>query len=153
AKLLRVVDRQEVVRVGENEPRRIDARVVAATHVDVPRMVEAGRFREDLYYRISGLSIEIPSLRERGEDEVEYLANAFLAEHAAVLQRALSWSPAAMEALRAHRWPGNVRELKAVVARAIVMRGGDSIEPEALALRVQPTRGMRLEERARLGTY
>jgi DNA-binding NtrC family response regulator len=152
-KLLRAVDRQEIVRVGENEPRRVDTRVVAATHADVPHMVDAGLFREDLFYRLNGLTIEIPSLRDRGADEIEYLANAFLADHATMLQRGLSWSGAAMEALRMHRWPGNVRELKAVVARAVVMRVSDTIELEALALRVQRTRRTRLEESARLGTY
>lgn len=153
SKLLRAVDRQEIVRVGENEPRPVNVRVVAATHADVPRMVDAGLFREDLFHRLNGLTIEIPSLRDRGAGEIEYLASVFLAEHAAMLQRSLSWSAAAMEALRMHRWPGNVRELKAVVARAVVLRASDTIELEALALRVQHTRRTRLEESARLGTY
>jgi len=82
-KLLRVLDRGEVVRVGENNPRTVDARIIAATHGDLLRMVDDRQFREDLYYRLSGLVIEMPSLRDRGGDEIEYLANAFLSERAA----------------------------------------------------------------------
>ena len=152
-KLLRVLDHGRVVRVGENEPRRVDVRIIAATHGDVARMVDEGEFREDLYYRLSGLVIEMPTLRDRGRKEIEYLANAFLAEHAERLGTRMCWSPEAIEALVRHRWRGNVRELAGVVARAVVLRKSDNIEPQALALRSDPTLPTRLAEFARLGSY
>lgn len=118
AKLLRVLQDLTVERVGGHESVRVDVRVVAATNRRLQDMVRMGRFRMDLYYRLSGVDIEVPPLRARPEDIPE-LANHFLAAHAR--SAPLTWSPAALERLQAYAWPGNVRQLARVVERTIAM--------------------------------
>jgi two-component system, NtrC family, response regulator HydG len=120
-KLLRVLQEGEVVRVGENQPRKIQARVIAATNRDLKAEVEAGRFREDLYYRLSVFPIELPPLRQRPED-IPLMANHFLEERAAELGVSTQgFTPDAMDALNRYDWPGNVRELKNEIQRALVL--------------------------------
>ena len=132
AKLLRVLQEETVIRVGEHTPRKVDVRVIAATHRDLRMMVGTAAFREDLFFRIADMRVELPSLRERGEDVVR-LAELFLRRRAEDdVPRRLS--PDACAALRAHPWPGNVRELKSVVDRAYVMADGELIEPADLDL-------------------
>jgi transcriptional regulator with PAS, ATPase and Fis domain len=132
AKLLRVIEDQQVMRVGALQPRPIDVRFVAATHKDLEADERA--FRRDLYYRLAGVTIEIPPLRER-RDEIEPLARDFVRAACARAKRSeLSLTPAALATLRAHDWPGNVRELKNVVERAVLL-AEDRIEPEHLSLR------------------
>lgn len=135
AKLLRSIQEKEVLRLGASTPVRVDVRVVAASKVDLLGRVASGRFREDLYYRLAVLPIDVPPLRERGED-VQLLADHFLwRETAAAGKPVKTLSGAARNALKGHDWPGNVRELANVVSRAVAMGSGDVIEPEHLGLR------------------
>jgi len=129
AKLLRAIQDMSVERVGGKGARRVDARIIVATNRSLTRMVEQGRFRLDLYYRLSGVEILVPPLRTRREDIV-VLAQAFLGRHRAV--RNLVLSPTALDALRAYHWPGNVRELERVIERAVTLATGGRIELEDL---------------------
>jgi sigma-54 dependent transcriptional regulator, acetoin dehydrogenase operon transcriptional activator AcoR len=116
--LLRVLQERQVVRLGGSAPLPLDVRVIAASNKPLDEEVRAGRFRRDLYFRLSVLSISVPPLRDRGDDVV-LLAQAFLVEAEAEVRRpGLSLAPDALEALRDHGWPGNVRELKNVILRA-----------------------------------
>ncbi len=130
SKFLRVLEQQEVVRVGGQSPIKVDFRVIAATHRDLRHEVEAGRFREDLYYRLAQVRIVIPPLRERPED-IPALQRSILAALQANPDRALVVDPDALDFLRAQPWPGNVRELRNVLVRAAalvhdgVIRRGD----------------------------
>jgi two-component system response regulator AtoC len=132
-KLLRALQEEEVRPVGENRPVRVDVRVVAATARDLARDVEAGQFREDLYWRLNVVGVRLPPLRERAED-VEPLARHFLSRFAPLRPElpALELAPEALEALRAHRWPGNVRELQHALERAVVLAEGAVIREEDL---------------------
>jgi DNA-binding NtrC family response regulator/tetratricopeptide (TPR) repeat protein len=130
--LLRVLQEGEVRRVGESLPRRVDVRVIAATHRDLAAAVPAGTFREDLFYRLKVGSIELPPLRERGSDII------FLADHFLSRQRSPGFNPSlsreARERLLAHDFPGNVRELQNVLAVAAALASGGTIGPEHLGL-------------------
>jgi DNA-binding NtrC family response regulator len=121
AKLLRAIQDGEFHRVGDEQPTRVDVRIVAATNADLEREVKEGRFRADLYYRLNVLSIPVPPLRER-PDDIPLLARVFAAEIAAQLGRpAPDLDPDTVERLRAYSWPGNVRELRSVIERAMVL--------------------------------
>jgi transcriptional regulator with GAF, ATPase, and Fis domain len=134
-KLLDVLERQRVRRVGENRDRTISARVIAATNADLAAMVREGRFREDLYFRINVISFTLPPLRQRREDVIA-LAKRFLDGVARETNRRLrGFSPEAETALTGYTWPGNVRELRNVVERSLLLKTkGDRIEREDLAL-------------------
>ncbi|MCA9570854.1 MAG: sigma-54-dependent Fis family transcriptional regulator, partial [Myxococcales bacterium] len=120
-KLLRVLQERTVERVGESAPTAVDVRVVAATNRDLEALMAAGRIREDFYYRIRGVTLEVPPLRERPGDVAD-LAAHFLERHGRAPD---AWTDAALDRLLAHRWPGNVRELKVVVQRSVILaRGG-----------------------------
>jgi DNA-binding NtrC family response regulator len=125
-KLLRLLESGTYRRVGSTELRRTDVRVVAATHRDLKGMVAEGRFREDLYYRLSTFPITLPALRDRVED-IPLLAVALLAR--VVPQRRMSLSTGALAVLQRHAFPGNVRELRNVLERAALLADGTSIEP------------------------
>lgn len=127
AKLLRPLELGEVVRVGEHQPRRFDVRVVSATHRNLVKLVELERFREDLYYRLHGIRVEMPALRERGDD-VLLLADVFLHDVLVGTGRTLSLGDEARQALRMEPWPGGVRQLRRVVERAVVAADGPEIE-------------------------
>lgn len=145
ARVLRVLQERQVVRVGGRKPIEIDVRLVAATHRDLPAEIKAGRFREDLYYRLKVVTIHLPPLRERREDLVP-LAMHFVARFAARHgrpERALS--RAAARALLAHRWPGNVRELEHALEQAVLVADGAEIEPGDLGLTASNPMGVRLE--------
>jgi transcriptional regulator with GAF, ATPase, and Fis domain len=131
AKLLRVLQDGTFERLGENHTRTSKARVIAATHIDLAEAVRAGRFREDLYYRLRVVPIEIPPLRERRED-LEPLALAILSRVGARQGRALRFSPDALRALLRHDWPGNVREMENVLEYAVAVCHGQTILPEDL---------------------
>ena len=128
-KLLRLIETGTFRRVGGVEPRRTDVRLVAATHRDLPKMVEDGTFRRDLYYRISAFPVRMPSLRERHRD-IPLLAAALLERIQP--SRALRLSPNALEALRHYRFPGNIRELRNILERAALLADGDGIYREHL---------------------
>jgi two-component system response regulator AtoC len=127
--LLRVLQEGEIRRVGESAPAKVDTRVVAATNKDLAEAVKAGKFREDLFYRLNVVSIGIPPLRERRED-IPLLAEHFAARHAG--ERGASLTTEAREALLVWDWPGNVRELENAVARALALNPGGTILPEDL---------------------
>jgi transcriptional regulator with GAF, ATPase, and Fis domain len=130
AKLLRVLEERSVLRVGSTKPRRIDVRFVTATNRDLTREVRAGRFRGDLYYRISGVVVRIPPLRER-PTEIEPLARHFLEEFCAQMSQPVpELTPGAVEALLGYEWPGNVRELKNVMERAVLLAGTGAVVRE-----------------------
>ena len=133
AKLLRVLEERVVTRLGATRPRPIDVRFVAATNRDVEADSHQGRFRRDLYFRLNGVTLLIPPLRERPLD-IDGLAASFLAAACRDLERTppLSFSTAALELLRRHAWPGNVRELRNAIERAAVMCTESAILPEHL---------------------
>ena len=132
SKLLRVLQEREVRRVGENKTRPIDTRVIAATHRDLGEEVKAGRFRQDLFFRLRVIELKVPSLRERPEDVLP-LARLALAQAAAREKLPVKeLSSDAGRALLAHRWPGNVRELINAMERALVLAVGKRIEPSDL---------------------
>jgi DNA-binding NtrC family response regulator len=129
AKLLRAIEHKEVLPVGANEPVRVEARVLAATNKDLWKEVEAGRFREDLYYRLNVVCIRIPPLRERRED-IPALVEHLLARHAEALGKPVRGvTHEAMQLLLACRWRGNVRELDNVLQRAVILGEGPLIGP------------------------
>ncbi len=134
AKLLRAIETRQIVRVGGVRPRPVDVRFVSATNRDLEQLIEARAFRRDLFFRLNGISVHVPPLRERLA-ELEGLTRRFLAEFGASLgRRPLSLSPEALAELRTHAWPGNVRELRNVVERAVLLCDGPEIRPEHLSL-------------------
>ncbi|MCP8463998.1 sigma 54-interacting transcriptional regulator [Pseudomonas sp. ZM23] len=138
AKLLRVLQEGEVRPLGSNDTHRIDVRIVTATHRDLQAMVSAGEFREDLYYRLAQFPIELPPLRQRGEDILE-LARHFADKACAFLQRdPCNWSVAALDRLAGYAFPGNVRELKGMVERAVLLCETSELLPSHFNLRELP---------------
>ncbi len=134
-KLLRVLQEQEVVRVGGNDTVSLDVRVIIATHRNLMEEVSKGNFREDLYYRLLGITINLPPLRERGNDVV-LLANHFAEEYCKKNQlTARQFSKKAIDKLLSHDYPGNVRELKSVVELAVVMAEGELIHEDDIQIR------------------
>jgi DNA-binding NtrC family response regulator len=143
AKLLRVLETRTVLRVGDVKERAIDIRVVAATHRDLEHDVKLGRFREDLFFRLSAATVIVPPLRDRPR-ELPLLARKFLAEAALLLGREpLELAPAAMARLLAHRWPGNVRELRNVMEYVAATAPGRVVDAEHLP---ESLGGVRLHE-------
>ncbi|NNC18380.1 sigma-54-dependent Fis family transcriptional regulator [Corallococcus exiguus] len=131
-KLLRVLQEKELQRVGGEETLKVDVRVVSATHRDLQAEVKAGRFREDLYYRLHIVPLTLPPLRERPED-LPALARHFVAKHAPrVNRRVTGIDDAALHALTRHAWPGNVRELENVMEQALVFAEGETLTPQDL---------------------
>lgn len=130
-KLLRVLQERKVRPVGAHEETEVNTRVIAATNRDLTAMVKHGSFREDLYYRISVIPMELPPLRDRKGDIVE-LAHYFIGKHCAQSGRDLSISPPAMRLLEAYSWPGNVRELEHTIERAVALEMTNLIQPERL---------------------
>jgi transcriptional regulator with PAS, ATPase and Fis domain len=133
AKLLRVLEDGEVLRVGASKPRKIDVRIVAATNRVLRKEVADGKFRADLYFRLNVIPVRIAPLRERTED-VLALADYLLTFYSAEAGRTIRLSDQAKDALLAYSWPGNVRELENVIERAIVLSGAEVLTPDALAL-------------------
>jgi DNA-binding NtrC family response regulator len=133
-KLLRSLDQHEVRRVGAEQTIRVDVRVVAATNRDLEAEVKAGRFREDLYYRLSAVSVFLPPLRKRRED-IDRIAGHLLAGISGETGRKIEGlAPEAAEVLRSQPWPGNVRELRNVLVRAAALSAGSRIEVKDLFL-------------------
>ncbi|MBI4510350.1 MAG: sigma-54-dependent Fis family transcriptional regulator [Deltaproteobacteria bacterium] len=139
-KLLRAIQDEEIRRLGDNKEIPVDVRVVAATVRDLGVEVRAGRFREDLYYRLNVLSIQIPPLRDRREDIpllVEYFVRRYGEKHADAGMHVESVAPETMEILLSYGWPGNVRELENTIERAMVLCEGPRIEPSVLEDRIR----------------
>ncbi|NLO81406.1 MAG: sigma-54-dependent Fis family transcriptional regulator [Xanthomonadaceae bacterium] len=134
AQLLRVLQEGEIRRIGASTSRKVNIRLVAATHRDLAKMVKEGKFREDLYFRIHVMEIRMPPLRERGDDLIE-LAHYALEKACRRLHRPpMRLSEDALAALRAYSWPGNVRELENVMERAAILNDGDVVTAELLGL-------------------
>ena len=137
-KLLRVLQEREFERLGSNVTRHIDVRVIAATNQDLRAALEQGTFRQDLYYRLNVVPLNIPSLRERKQD-IPFLANHFVKKLAPDAGcRVESITDAAMEKLTAYHWPGNVRELENVIERSLVMAQGDALDAADIKLESAP---------------
>jgi DNA-binding NtrC family response regulator len=157
AKLLRVLQTGEFHPVGSSKVRRADVRLISATNADLRGDVAAGRFREDLLYRVNTVEVRLPPLRERGEDIV-HLASYFLQRHAArYASKAKGFEPEALRLLQSHAWPGNVRELAHTIERAVLMAPGELVGPADLALTAaaprasaSPFEGLTLEEVERM---
>ncbi|HEY0511908.1 MAG TPA: sigma-54 dependent transcriptional regulator [Thermoanaerobaculia bacterium] len=132
AKLLRVIQEREFMRLGGLETVRVDVRIIAATNADLEGSVQQGTFREDLYYRLNVITVNLPPLRRRPED-IPLLAQHFLAQYARENEKAIrTISPRAMELLLDYPWPGNVRELENAIERAVVLSTGETLVEELL---------------------
>jgi DNA-binding NtrC family response regulator len=146
SKLLRVLQTGEFQRVGSSRTQRADARVLAATNVDIRQEIADGRFREDLLYRLNTVELHLPALRDRRED-VPLLANHFLVRQAGQYRKELEgFSHGAMQALLAYEWPGNIRELEHTVERAVLLATGPQVQPEDLNLRGREAEAAPLDE-------
>jgi DNA-binding NtrC family response regulator len=133
AKLLRALETGEVDRIGATDTIRVDVRIISATNKDLAEAMEAGEFRRDLYYRLNGVPLHVPPLRERRTD-LPALANHFLARACAAEGRAAKrLTPEALELLQEYRWPGNVRELRNLMERAAILVDGAEVSGEDLA--------------------
>jgi two-component system response regulator AtoC len=126
AKLLQVLQDCEFIRLGSSETRKVDVRILAATHCDLERAIAENRFREDLYYRLNIITLEVPPLRDRKEDILP-LVYHFMRKHATQANPAVEVTPLLNGALLAHDWPGNVRELENVIRRLLVLRRPDAV--------------------------
>ncbi len=134
AKLLRFLDSGEFRRVGGNKAMRVDVRLITATNKDLPEMIKAGTFREDLFYRLNVITVTIPPLRERKEDIPE-LARYFLKKYSRKLSKVVKdFTAEALELLAGYHWPGNVRELENVIERAVILCESDRIGAEDLSI-------------------
>ena len=155
AKLLRVIESGEFERVGSSRTRRVSARIISATNADLRGEVAAGRFREDLLFRLNTVEIHVPPLRNRRED-IPPLANHFLGQHALRYRKTMTgFDTGAIEQLLNHSWPGNIRELDHAVERAVLMADGEQVKAADLALHppresVTSLEDMNLEDMERL---
>jgi DNA-binding NtrC family response regulator len=146
AKLLRVLETGEFERLGSSRTRKVDVRILSASNADLHAEVAAGRFRQDLFFRLNTIEIRVPPLRERRED-IPSLARHFLTSHAARYRKDVrGFEPSALQALLDHSWPGNVRELDHAIERAVLMAQGESIRAGDLALRRSADGSPRLED-------
>src|SRR5579862_1053462 len=146
AKLLRVLETGELERVGSSNTRRVDVRVIAATNVDVNAEAAAGRFRQDLLFRLNTIEIHLPPLRERRED-LDLLAHHFLRGYAQRYRKNISsFDSAAMKSLMNHPWPGNVRELDHAIERGVLLATGPQVKVADLGLRAASGAAAKLEE-------
>ncbi len=151
AKLLRVISSGEFERLGSSRTRRVDVRILSATNAEIDAEVAAGRFRQDLLFRLNTIEIVLPPLRDR-RDDIPLLATHFLQQHARRYRKTLTgFEPAAMDALMRHPWPGNVRELEHAIERSVLMATGPTIAASDLGLRraadgVQSLENMGLED-------
>jgi NtrC-family two-component system response regulator AlgB len=154
-KLLRLLQEREYERLGENAVYRANVRVIAATNRPLKERAAAGAFREDLYFRLNVISVEVPPLRERMED-LENLAGHYLKHFSRRCGRQLEgFSEQAMDRIRNHRWPGNLRELCNAVERAVILTRGPLVVPEDLPAELQPPVGATTEggEEVKIGSF
>jgi DNA-binding NtrC family response regulator len=141
-KLLRVLQEQEFERVGGVNTIKVDVRIVTATNKDLEAEVKAGRFREDLYYRLNVVPIHLPALRDRKED-IDLLVRFFLRQFNERLKKGItSVTPEAMAALRAYSWPGNIRQLENVLERMVLMSDGATLSSEDLPEEIAEAAGV-----------
>ena len=136
AKLLRVIQEKEIQRVGGEETLQVDVRILAATNRDLPAEVSSGKFREDLFYRLNVVTVNVPPLRDR-LDDIPLLASYFLERYAEKNRKQIKgFTPVAMDMLLKYVWPGNVRELENAVERAVILSAGDYITEKAFPLSI-----------------
>src|SRR5205085_519342 len=141
AKILRVLQEHEFERLGGTRTLRVDVRLIAATNRDLPAMVQAGQFREDLYYRLNVVSIEMPPLRER-KDDIVPLAMSFIRRFSGELKKKVEGlEPEAQKLLMRYNWPGNIRERENAIERAMLLSEGRAISNDDLRLGETPTAG------------
>src|SRR6476660_9016646 len=146
AKLLRVIETGEFERLGSSRTRHVNVRIISATNSNLGEEVSAGRFRQDLLFRLNTIEIQLPPLRERRED-IPALAMHFLKQHAQRYRKSLAGlEPAALQALLDHPWPGNIRELDHAVERGVLMAQGTAIRPGELGLRIDRDATSRIED-------
>jgi DNA-binding NtrC family response regulator len=146
AKLLRVLESGEMERVGSSQTRRVDVRIISATNADLDQEVTAGRFRQDLLFRLNTVEIQIPALRDRRQD-IPPLATYFLSRYAERYRKPVkTFDPPAMQAMLEYPWPGNVRELDHAVERAVLLSSGDAVRSSDLSLKAPQAGTQRLEE-------
>jgi DNA-binding NtrC family response regulator len=132
AKLLRVMQEREFMRLGGMEVIKVDVRIIAATNVDLRKLMEEGRFREDLFYRLHVINVQLPPLRDR-KDDIPLLVQHFLEKYGEENRKSgLELAPEALDMMMAHDWPGNVRELENVIERAVVLSSGRGIGPDLI---------------------
>jgi len=137
AKLLRVIENGEFLKVGENKPTKVDVRIIAATNRDLPKEIESGHFRQDLFYRLSVFQIQLPALRERVTD-IEPLAKHFLNFFALKTNKKIkSLSEEFVQLLKLHTWPGNIRELKNVLERSVILETETILTTDCLPMEIQ----------------
>ena len=136
AKLLRALQEKEVMHVGGTKPIKVDVRVLAATNRDLESMVKDGRFREDLYYRLNVIPINVPPLRQR-RDDIQVLMDYFLTKHGSNAARPMKLSPEAKKMILEYAWPGNVRQLESAIERALLLAEGDEITIEDLPVEIR----------------
>ena len=146
AKLLRVLQDKEFYMVGSKKAQKVNVRIVAATNVDLMQLVKKGLFREDLYYRLNIISIELPPLRDRGDDII-LLTTFFLSKYVRELNKSpMRFTPRAMKVLKGYGWPGNVRELQNLIHRLVIMADDDTIDtpdlPESFRYSATRSRGL-----------
>jgi Nif-specific regulatory protein len=149
-KLLRALEQGEIKRVGESKTRTVDVRVIAATNADLEQHIRNGKFREDLYYRLSVFPIKVPPLSDRRED-IPMLAEYFVTKYCTEMKKPVKKiSKDALKLMDQYHWPGNVRELENTIERAIILCEGRYITPDHLAIRIPTTQEIRLREGAGL---
>jgi two-component system, NtrC family, response regulator PilR len=146
AKLLRVIQEREFMRLGGVETIKVDVRIIAATNVDLRRMVDDGRFREDLYYRLHVINVQLPALRER-RDDIPLLVQHFLEKYGEENHKPhLELTPEALDLLMEHDWPGNVRELQNVIERATVLSPGNRIDADLVPENVRRSKRFQMPQ-------
>jgi two-component system, NtrC family, response regulator PilR len=146
AKLLRVIQEREFMRLGGVETIKVDVRIIAATNVDLRRMMEEGRFREDLYYRLHVITVQLPPLRER-RDDIPLLVQHFLEKYVIENQKThLELTPEALDLLLEYDWPGNVRELENVIERAVVLSSGPKIDVDLVPDHVRSSKRFQMPQ-------
>jgi DNA-binding NtrC family response regulator len=152
-KLLRVLQQMEFSRLGSNRLIPLRARLIFATHQDLGKLVAAGKFRQDLYYRINVMRIEAPALQDHPED-IPRIAKHLLRQYGQVFQKPMDdFEPEAMAQLQSYAWPGNVRELENVVQRAIILAAGRTVRKEDLTLNTQEDDGAETDDVVDIGDY
>jgi two-component system response regulator PilR (NtrC family) len=146
AKLLRVIQEREFMRLGGVETIKVDVRIIAATNVDLHRLMEEGKFREDLYYRLHVITVQLPPLRER-KDDIPLLVQHFLDKYGEEnMKRDLELTPEALDLLMDYEWPGNVRELENVIERAVVLSSGPRIDIDLVPDHVRSSRRFQMPQ-------
>jgi two-component system nitrogen regulation response regulator NtrX len=146
AKLLRAIEAREIERVGGGKPIRVDVRIVSATNRDLARAVADGTFREDLFFRLNVIPIEVPPLHERPDDIPALVAHFSAMHHTRTGRKAPTWTPAALSLLAGYRWPGNVRELANIVERLAILHSGGDVDERHVRAVISMDGGVRRAE-------